>query len=168
MGGLANVTEIRDKGEPRAPFQAPADLRVTLSGLADERHVVRGGCVLAAGRDAGGVYLVREGTVRACLPDDKGREIFCRTLGPGSLLGLPAAMCSKTYQFTANALSDLHLSFLSTEKLNDCLRRRTDLCMQVMSMMIDELAELRRTEEHMRSCTNPECSLYEACSRHSR
>jgi len=164
---LGRVIEITEYTKPRAPFDAPADLRAALDAPAEDVRIASGGCIFSAGSEATGVYLVRQGTVRAFLPSSQGRELVCRTLGPGTLPGLPAAMCAKSHQFTATAVEDVHLALLSTEKLNDCLRRRSDLCMTVVGMMSDELAELRRSTEHLRNCTHTECSLHDACSHDS-
>jgi CRP-like cAMP-binding protein len=149
----------------RLPFQAPPELAAAIRALATPLMVARGERVFAAGDPAAGVYLVTEGTVRAFLPGDNGRELVCRTLSAGSLLGVPAAMCAKSYQFTAEACDNVSLSYLETAAFNDMLCGNTSLCMQVVSMMSDELTQIRQTHDHMRSCTNTSCSLHAACAR---
>ena len=147
----------------RLPFQAPPELAAAIRALAKTLSVSKGERVFAAGAPADGVYLVSEGTVRAFLPADDGRELICRTLSAGSLLGLPAAMCAKTYQFTVEASEDVSLRFLDTATFNGMLRGNTSLCMLVVGMMSDELTQIRQTHEHMRNCANTSCSLRAAC-----
>lgn len=102
--------------------------------------------------------------MRAYLNTGDGREVVNRILGPGALLGVPAAMCSKQYAFSVESLDDSTLvGFVETSALNDFLRNRPDLCMQVVLMMSDELIELRQSRDHMKSCNHTECSLYESC-----
>jgi CRP-like cAMP-binding protein len=110
-----------------------------------------------------GIYLLRRGTVRAYLATSAGREIVNRVLGSGAILGFPAAMCSRSFQFTVEALEATNLAFLETRALNEYLRARPDLCMQVVTMMSDELIELHQKRDHMKSCDNTECSLHASC-----
>jgi CRP-like cAMP-binding protein len=148
----------------RSPFQVPPELAAAICAVASSIIVGPGETVFAAESPATGVYLVTAGSVRAYLPAEDGRELICRTLSAGSLVGLPAAMCAKTYQFTVEALDRVTLSYVETDAFNELLRGNTDLCMLVVGMMSDELAQIRQTHEHMRNCTNTECSLNGACS----
>ncbi|HUO60392.1 MAG TPA: Crp/Fnr family transcriptional regulator [Candidatus Acidoferrales bacterium] len=150
----------------RSPFQAPPELAARISAAAATLLVEAGESVFTAGSPANGVYLLTSGTVRAYLPAEDGRELICRTLSAGSLLGLPAAMCAKVYQFTVEAVDNVMLTFVETAVFNELLRENTDLCMLVLGMMSDELTEIRQTHEHMRNCTNTSCSLHGACSQH--
>lgn len=151
-------------GVPRTPFQAPASLASALEPIAQSIAAQPGDCVMTAGTPADGLYLVTSGTVRAHLPAEDGRGLVCRILGPGSLLGLPAAMCAKSYQFTAEAVDHVSLRFVETAAFNEMLRQHPELCMQVLGMMGDELNQLRQTQEHMMSCTKMDCALHGACT----
>lgn len=123
-----------------------------------------GTIIFREGQPATGVFLVSSGAVRAQLPSARGADVLNRVLGSGALLGVPAAMCSKTYVFTAQSIDDATvLGYIETPALNDFLRTRPDLCMQVVTMMSDELLELRHTRDHMKTCTHSECSLYDSC-----
>ncbi|HEX8924784.1 MAG TPA: Crp/Fnr family transcriptional regulator [Terriglobales bacterium] len=150
----------------RSPFQAPPELAAAIRAVATPLLVETGERVFTAGAPATGVYLLTAGTVRAFLPAEDGRELICRTLSAGSLLGLPAAMCAKTYQFTVEAVDHVSLSFVETAVFNELLRGTPQVCMLVVGMMSDELTEIRQTHEHMRSCTNTSCSLHGACANH--
>jgi CRP-like cAMP-binding protein len=149
----------------RSPFQAPPELAAAISAIATSRSVKAGERVFSASAPASGVYLVTGGTVRAYLPAEDGRELVCRMLPAGSLLGLPAAMCAKTYQFTAEATEDVSVGFLENTAFNELLRGAPELCMLVVGMMSDELKQIQQTHEHMRNCTNTACSLHGACQR---
>jgi len=150
----------------RSPFLAPPELSAAVRAVASPLLVEPGETVFTAESPATGVYLVTAGTVRAYMLAEDGRELICRTLSAGSVLGLPAAMCSKTYQFTVEAVGSVSLSFVETAVLNEMLRGNTALCMLVVGMMSDELTEIHQTHEHMRNCTNTSCSLHGVCSQH--
>lgn len=147
----------------RPTFQAPAELFAALDGIASELHAKAGDCVFREGALATGVFLLRKGSVRAHLDHKNGGTIVNAILGEGAILGFPAAMCARPFQFNVEALEDSHLGFIETRVLNDFLRTRPELCMQVVTMMSDELIELRQNRDHMKSCEHTDCSLYGSC-----
>ena len=148
----------------RTAFQAPSSLFTALDQVATQLHAQAGDTVFGEGSLCTGIYLIRTGTLRATSQHKDGRDIVNRIVGPGAILGLPAAMCSRSFQFSAVAVEDSELGFLETRALNEFLRVTPDLCMQVVGMMSDELIELRETRDHMKNCTNTSCSLHGSCS----
>jgi CRP-like cAMP-binding protein len=80
------------------------------------------------------------------------------------VLGLPSALCAKSYQFDVEAVETLEAIYLPTDSVNEILRKQPELCMQAMNMMCDELSTLRQTTDHMRSCGEHSCSLHGSCT----
>ncbi len=157
--GLSNI-----KAQPCHPaFLAPDQLFNALDRVATPLSANKGDSVFREGALATGVYLLRSGSVRAYLTHRNGNEIVNRVLGPGAVLGFPAAMCSRTFQFNAEVVEPAALGFVETSQLNEFLRTRPDLCMQVVSMMSDELIQLREKRDHMKTCTKTSCSLHGSC-----
>jgi CRP/FNR family transcriptional regulator len=149
------------------PYQAADDLVRALALAGEKQTVERGDRLFSFGEEAKGVYLIVRGTARAALSGVPGRELMCRTAGPGSVLGLPSALCANSYQFDVEAIEELEAVFLPTESVNEILREKPELCMQVMNMMCDELSTLRQTTEHMRNCTQHSCLLHGRCTHSS-
>ena len=142
-----------------------ADELVQALALAGEKQKVKSGARLFSfGDEAKGVYLIVKGTARAALSGVPGRELICRTAGPGSVLGLPSALCANPYQFDVEAVGEVEAVFLPTASVNEILRQKPELCMQVMNMMCDELSALRQTSEHMRNCVQYSCLLHGRCT----
>ena len=160
---MSQLSSIKPSG-CRTAFQAPSSLFVALDAIATQLHVSAGGAIFSEGSLCTGIFLLRKGNIRATSQHKDGRDIVNRVVGPGAILGLPAAMCSKAFQFSASAIEDSELGFLETRSLNEFLRITPDLCMQVVGMMSDELIELRETRDHMKNCTNTSCSLHGSCS----
>lgn len=160
-----SISELGPMAQPcRTPFQAPPVLQTALSEVASELTFGSGQRLFTANAPATGIYLVRSGAVRAYLTSGEGHEVVNRVLGPGALLGVPAAMCAKSYQFTGEAVTETRVGFVAISTFNEFLRMRPDLCMQVVTMMSDELVELRQTRDHMVSCTHTDCSLHASCT----
>lgn len=162
MNPLLQMTSCRDAA---SPFQAPDELVRALTQVGKKRRVECGERVISFGEAADGVYLIEKGTARAALPGEPGEELVCHKFGPGSLLGLPSALCSTRYQFDVEALETVQAVYLQTESVNAILRKQPELCMKVMSMMCDELSALRQTRDHMTNCRNHSCSLHDSCNK---
>jgi CRP-like cAMP-binding protein len=145
-------------------YKALDELARALAPAGVTKRVKRGDRLCSFGEAASGVFVILHGTARAVLPGELGNELICRTAGPGALLGLPDALCSTSYQFDVEALETVEAAFLTTERVNEILRRHPELCMQAMDMMCDELSALWRTTEHMRNCRKKSCSLNGFCA----
>jgi CRP-like cAMP-binding protein len=154
-------------GEAAWPYRLEDNLAQALIPEGERRKLKCGESLFSFGDAAEGVYLITQGTARATLPGKAGRELVCHTAGAGSVLGLPSALCATHYQFDVEALEAVEAVFLSTSLVNEILRRRPELCMQVMNMMCDELNALKQTRDHMNSCAKKSCSLHGQCSKKS-
>lgn len=144
-------------------FQAYPELQSALLPLARETIVPAKEDIFPKGAVAKGVYLLIEGNARLLILGDDGTEISSRTVGAGCILGLPATLCSTPHFFTARATEKCRIGLIETARLNDFLRERTDLCMQVVQIMSHELSAINKTRAHMRSCSNKKCALNGAC-----
>lgn len=144
--------------------QAPAELAGALAAAGEKRLFAGGRRLFSFGEAAGGVFLVLKGTARAVLAGGQGRKLLSLTAGPGSLLGVPSALCAKSYQFDVECVEALEAAYLPVAQLNELLRLRPELGMQVMSMMCEELSALGRTREHLSRCQNKECGLHGYCT----
>ena len=160
----AESTSTSSRGGATWPLQAPNELLGALASAGQMRKVAQGNRVFSFDDAAEGVFLILKGTVRAALPGETGSELVCHTAGPGSILGLPSALCATRYQFDVEALETVDAVYVETEPVNEILRQRPELCMQVMNMMCDELTALRQTRDHMQSCGKKSCSLHGSCT----
>jgi CRP-like cAMP-binding protein len=160
---LNPLLQMTSRGDAASPYQAGDELVRALAPAGRQQRVERGGRLFSFGDEATGVYLIVKGTARASLAGKAGRELICRMAGPGSVLGLPAALCAKSYPFDVEALEAVEAIYLETATVNEILRQQPELCMQVMNMMCDELSGLRQTHDHMRNCAKESCSLHESC-----
>lgn len=142
---------------------AAAELAQALLPAGRMLKLERGERLFSCGDAAQGLYVIATGSARAWLPGNAGNQLMCRTAQAGSVLGMPAALCSHRYQFNAEALETLEAAFLETAVVNKILRQKPALCMQAMNMMCDELETLKLTTERMRNCGNAGCSLHTCC-----
>lgn len=153
--------------ESDTAFQAPGALAAALASISLSVTVPAGDFIFQENEQANGVYLVRSGRVRATLFSPDGKLMIDRVLVAGAVLGLPAAMCARRFQFNAEALDSCDLGYIEAGVLNELLSSRPELCIDVVQMMSRELIKLRQSRDYMHGCNHPECSLYDACNRSS-
>ena len=142
---------------------APEELWKALAEAGEKRQVQDGRRLFSFGEAAEGVFLIVVGKTRAVLPGGAGAELASWTAGPGALLGVPSALCAKSYQLDVESLGQVEAVYLPVSQLNELLRQRPELGMQVMNMMCAEMSALGKTREHLSRCTNRECGLYCQC-----
>lgn len=99
------------------------------------------------------VYLVRKGSIALLWPDPE-ETIPMETLGPGSIIGLPAAL-NGSYSVTAKSMTASELGVVSTERAIELLEFNPGLCRIAMRLMGQEVARMRsaikRRSENSRS-----------------
>src|SRR5689334_23468023 len=69
------------------------------------------------GENALGVFVVLSGTVELSLGNERSRQSINRTMGPGTILGLPAAVSEEPYSMTATTLESCELIFVRRETI---------------------------------------------------
>jgi CRP/FNR family transcriptional regulator len=160
---LNSYCEINFGGDEAWTQAAPAELALALAAAGRKQQAEPGQRLFSFGEPAAGVFLILQGKVRAALPGEPGHELMRLTAGPGALLGLPSALCAKSYQFDVQALETVETAYLPVEQLNELLRQHPELGMQAMSMMCNEMSALQQTKEHLSRCENQGCALHGFC-----
>lgn len=118
------------------------ELQVELERLAKVVHKPKGSILFRRGDDVTGVYLIHRGRISLGL-DYENPVYPARTLGPGTIAGLPASISGKAYSLTAEVVEDSELAFVPRGAVVACLRKNPSLCFQVMDMLSEEIADIR-------------------------
>ncbi len=124
-------------------FLAHPDLREALEKIATTVTKKSGTNLFRQGQSAKGVYLLRAGKARLTVRSSTEGVAVPRTVGPGSVLGLPANICGKPYSLTAETLEDCELGFVDRGKVVKLLRKDGRLCLHAVELVGCELATLR-------------------------
>jgi len=102
----------------------------------------KGTVLFRRGDPCAGVFLIRKGKVRLFL--DNSEAVFgSRILGPGSVVGLPAAVAGTPYSLSADIVENAELACVPQKALADCLRRDPILCFEVMEILSNEISQTR-------------------------
>lgn len=91
--------------------------------------------LFAQGQDPEQVFLVCSGYVKLTAGSARGRKMIVRIAGPGSILGLEAALSGSPYEIAAHTLSEVRLrsirraDFLAFLNSHESVRARVNLCL---------------------------------------
>ena len=135
--GGNNASEVKPRGMRRTKL---------LEGLEDIAYPIEreAGSILLCEGECGGIFLLCRGKARLTMYSRTGEKLAFRTVGPGYLLGLPASMRNKPYNFTAELLQDSQVAFIRNQDIPTLLRRRGDLCFRVVQTLSHELRRLQQ------------------------
>ena len=125
---------------------APPKLRLALEAMSRSVEKSKNSILFRRGDKAVGVFLVRKGKVRLSLD---GTSVASRTLGPGSVLGLPATLNQRPYSLTATIAEDCQLDFVDQEAVLRLLREDTFVCFQALQILGSEISDMRRVMDEL-------------------
>ena len=131
----------------------PTDLFRKLDAIAIPRFVHGGVPVFRCGDLASAVFTVRRGRIAIAWVGPLHEVHPLETLGPDSLVGLPAVM-GGTYSVTARAVGDCEVGHIPREQVLELLKKTPLLNLAVAKMVGQELARMRamivNNEERLR------------------
>jgi CRP-like cAMP-binding protein len=138
------ATRIQRNARSRSgeAFSNHPDLRAGFETLAPATFHPRGTILFRQGEPSRGVYLLLQGKANLSLRADNGRAVTFRNVGPGYVLGLPGTILNRTCIFTAELIDDAQVAFIPSAEVVEFLKRRGDLCFEVVRMLGDELLTL--------------------------
>ena len=124
-------------------FHAHPDLRDALEELATTVAKKNGTVLFRQGQKAKGVYLLRTGSAVLTVQASGEGMAVPRTVGPGSVLGLPGVLSNKPYSLTARATQPCELGFVKAERLIELVRQNPNLGLQVLQLLSEEVRAAR-------------------------
>jgi CRP-like cAMP-binding protein len=117
------------------------ELSLELERMASSVSMPSGTILFRCGDPVSGVFVIRSGVVSMFM--DSSTEVFvAKTLGPGEIAGLPAALTG-TYSLSAQVSEDAELGFIPAVRVAALLERSPNLCLIAARAMSDEIARMR-------------------------
>ncbi|MGZ4836015.1 MAG: Crp/Fnr family transcriptional regulator [Terriglobales bacterium] len=87
-------------------------------------------------------------------PMINGIPIWSRVVGRGAVLGLPSSISGEPYTLTAVAIENVDARFLSRSTLCELMTSDGSIANQVVGLISEELADLRRKMSLMKHATD--------------
>ena len=127
----------------RLPLQASADLQQKLRKISIPVRLTKSSLLFKQGEKPKGVYLVESGSIALMLKLVRGRTVYERNVGKGSVLGLPASVNDTAYSLTAKALCDVDVAFVPRENLIAEMDRNISLAIEILRVLSQEVQAMR-------------------------
>jgi CRP-like cAMP-binding protein len=119
-------------------FKASAELMEALlpygSALNHPAHKI----LFERGQKAFGLFLLKTGKARLSVPGALDRSV-----GPGSLLGVPGTLSKGVYSLSAELLEESQVLFVPSERVMALLTEHPDIGFQLVQLLSREIQELR-------------------------
>lgn len=133
--------QARNAGSSQTMGAESFELNAELERIASPVCLPGGTLLFRSGDPVSGVFLIRSGRVTMFLNEQSG-NLVNRTLGPGEIVGLPAALTG-TYSLSGQVAEDAELGFIPADRVTDLLERYPHLCLIAARAMSEEIARMR-------------------------
>src|ERR671920_2442360 len=117
--------------------------RAELEALGTVRRYARGDVLFHEGDDAGAVFVLLDGRVKAAQVSD-GREVILAFPGPGELLGELAAIDGRPRSGTVRAIDDVEALVVPGSAFRGFLERRPRIALVLLRAVVARLRESDR------------------------
>jgi CRP/FNR family transcriptional regulator len=94
--------------------------------------------LLTEGEDARFLYLICSGFLKLTVGRQQGRDMIVRVAGPGSLLGLYAALSRGVYEVSAETLTPAQLRPIERDRFQGFLRIHQEIQVRVVQCICQE------------------------------
>ena len=155
---------IFGNSQPCSSFQLSPELLKALWPLSESVGSRRNETIVRQGAECRGIYMIQNGLARISILADDGGESFKRLLGPDCVIGLPSALCSTPYNFSAHCETDCTLGFVPASALIEFIRTQPILGIEVVRLMGRELSEMNQHRASFQNCRACGCSFADICA----
>jgi CRP-like cAMP-binding protein len=121
---------------------APPELQAAVKAHASVSDKKKGTILFHRGDPGLGIFLILRGEVSVTL-DGKDSLYPQRKLGSGAIVGLPATLSGGAYSLGAEVSKDAQLAFVSRQDFLEILAKDTNLCVEAMHLLGNEITSIR-------------------------
>jgi CRP-like cAMP-binding protein len=121
----------------------PVKVRQQLQAIATPVLKEKGTVLFRLGQPCRGAFLVNSGQVTLSLDADS-RSYLARTVGSGSVIGLPATFSGEPYSLTAEAKTKCRLLFISRPRLPGLLHKSPQAGFEILRVLSEEIFHIRK------------------------
>lgn len=118
----------------------PAVALAALRDMQTTKTFPKGHEFFLEGQQPLGVYILYSGRVQLSVTDAHGREMILRTVLPGDILGLSAAVSGKFYEETAVASASTRAGFVQCQEFCHFLENNPEVAFWVVQILSDRVA----------------------------
>ncbi len=105
----------------------------------------KGEVIFEDGEFPKGVYFIEKGTAKLSKSGAYGKDQILRFIKEGDLIGYRSMLCGENFQAKAEAMTDVHCTFLPSDVFMDLLKVDSRLAFAMMQKIAYELGESSNT-----------------------
>jgi CRP-like cAMP-binding protein len=120
-------------------FQAPAELAKALWPYGSAMTHPAKKILFARGEKAHGLFLLISGSARLNIPGARDRSV-----GAGSLLGVPGTLSRGIYSLSAELLEESQVLFVPSERVSSLLEANPAVGFQIVQLLSREVQAVRQ------------------------
>jgi CRP-like cAMP-binding protein len=90
-----------------------------------------------------GLYILKSGKVTLVMKAENDKEVLHLTVGPGSILGVPAVVGKDSYTLSAMACLGSEVGFVAQKEFEDLIRSEPSLFPRVLEVLAAEVLSAR-------------------------
>ena len=90
-----------------------------------------------------GLYILKSGKASLVMKGENGVEVMHLTIGPGSILGIPAVVTKEPYTLSARARVGSEVGFVDLSDFEDLMQREPSLFPFVLAVLAAEVRSAR-------------------------
>jgi CRP-like cAMP-binding protein len=90
-----------------------------------------------------GLYLLKSGKALLVMTAEDGKEVLHLTVGPGSILGVPAVVGKDSYTLSAMACPGSEVGFIARKDFEDLIQSEPSLFPKVLEVLAAEVRSAR-------------------------
>jgi CRP/FNR family transcriptional regulator, polysaccharide utilization system transcription regulator len=102
----------------------------------------KGESIYSEGKPISYLLILSEGLVKIFKKEQNGRSVIVRIVSPGNFIGLLSTFQGIRYQFSAGALDDSTLFYVSRQVINEIIRENGLFAMQVIEQFCNDGTEI--------------------------
>jgi len=132
----------------RFPQRDESTLR-SLESVAVRRKFPKNTILFSKGDESDSLYVVRTGTVKVVLNDEKGRELVLAVLGPGEYFGEMAAADEAPRSATVITREPTEVLMIRRSDFRSILKRNPDLADNLLKVLLNRLRQTDEQIDHL-------------------
>ncbi len=111
--------------------------------------------VLTEGEAGKGIYILRSGSARVSMASHDGKTMQLRELEAGSFIGLSSTLSCDHCCYSVETTDVAEFTFVPARVVQEFLRSRPDLCLQVIQLLGKEMSSLCNERTILNAATRP-------------
>jgi CRP-like cAMP-binding protein len=125
------------------PFVADRTLTQALEKRSVSVPCLKGRTLFKQGDAPRGLYILKSGKASLVMNGENGVEVMHLTIGPGSILGLPAVVTKEPYTLSAKACLGSDVGFVSLRDFEEMMQAEPSLFPLVLEVLAAEVRAAR-------------------------